>query len=121
MRRKRYALLSNTQRRFIVKLFATFVLALTTLAFNAAAEEYKGIVADSHCAKSQPEKINSPDHAKCAASCIKGGAKAVLVTPEGKVYNLDKQEKAVPLAGQKVTVDGKLDGDTIKVTSIEKS
>ena len=102
-----------------MKLFATSVLALTVLSCAALAEEFKGTIADSHCAASQVGKVISPDHAKCAAACIKKGAEAVLVTDEGKVYKLDDQKKATPHAGEKVTVDGKLDGDTIKVASIE--
>ena len=102
-----------------MKLFATFVLGLTVAAGAALAEEYKGFIADSHCAASQGAKAASADHAKCAAGCIKKGADAVLVTPEGKVYKLDDQKKATPHAGEKVTVDGKLDGDTIKVEKIE--
>jgi hypothetical protein len=101
-----------------VKPFATFVL-LVLCAAAAAAGEYKGTIADSHCATTQGAKAASADHAKCAEACIKKGAAAVLVTEEGKVYKLDDQKKATPLAGKKVTVDGKLDGDTIKVEKIE--
>jgi hypothetical protein len=104
-----------------VKFILTLVLALSVFAFAAAAEEFKGVVADSHCAKAQPSKVTSPEHAKCAEKCIKGGAKAVLVTEDGKVYNLDDQQKAVPHAGKKVTVNGTLDGDTIKLSSIQAS
>ena len=100
-----------------MKLFATFVLSLTVAAV-ALAGEFKGTIADSHCATSKGAEAASPDHAKCAESCIKKGAAAVLVTPEGKVYKLDDQKQATPLAGKKVTVDGKLEGDTIKIDKI---
>ena len=101
-----------------MKRIALIVLALAVCSFAALAEEFTGVVADSHCAASQPSKVMDPSHADCAAGCIKKGAKAVLVTEAGKVYQLDDQAKAVPHAGHKVTIDGKLDGDTIKVSSV---
>ena len=103
-----------------MKLFATSVLALTVLSCAALAEEFKGTIADSHCAASQVGKVISPDHAKCAAACIKKGAEAVLVTDEGKVYKLDDQKKGHPprrREGHRGRQAG--DGDTIKVASIE--
>ena len=102
-----------------MKRFVFFVLALALLAVSAAAEEFQGYIADSKCAAKMGAKTASEKHADCAASCIKAGAQAVLVTPEGKVYKLDDQAKAVKLAGKKATVTGKLEGDTIKVDEIK--
>jgi hypothetical protein len=53
--------------------------------------------------------------------CMKGDSPAVLVTDDGKVYQFTDQTKAVPLAGEKVTVSGKLDGDTITISKIKAS
>ncbi len=48
------------------------------------------------------------------------GSKYVLAdTAAKKVYNLSDQEKPKQFAGEKVKVTGTLEGDTIKVTSIE--
>lgn len=99
-----------------MKTLAVFVLALTFLAGAAAAEEFKGYIADSHCAK--PGKTIGADHATCAQACIKKGADAVLATEAGKVYKLSNQEEAKKHAGHKVTVTGKLEGDTIQVEKI---
>ena len=36
-----------------------------------------------------------------------------------RAYQLDNQKKAAQFAGQKVTVTGKLDGDSIQVNKIQ--
>lgn len=100
-----------------MKAAAVFVLGLTFLAGAAFAEEFKGFIADSHCAK--PGKTIGADHANCAQACIKKGADAVLAADGGKVYKLSNQAEAKKHAGHKVTVTGKLEGDTIKVESIK--
>lgn len=94
-------------------------LAVAFFASSALAEEFQGYIADAKCAAKQGAKIASEKHADCAAACIKAGAKAVLVTPEGKVYQLDDQTKVVKHAGHKVTVTGQADGDTIKVDEVK--
>jgi len=100
------------------RLAVSFSLGISLFAFAAMAQEFKGVIADSHCAAMKGAKAAQSD-ASCVRSCIKGGAKAVLVTPDGKIYKLSDQEKAVEHAGQKVTVEGKLQGDTITVESIK--
>jgi hypothetical protein len=55
----------------------------------------------------------------CAERCIKRGDAVVLVTDEGKIYKLDNQAKVLEHAGQKVTVSGKIDGETIAVESVK--
>jgi hypothetical protein len=89
------------------------------LAAGAFAAEYTGYIADAKCAAKQGAKAASEKHANCAAACIKGGEKAVLVTEDGKVYAIANQEKVVEHAGHKVTVNGKLDGETITVESVK--
>jgi hypothetical protein len=98
---------------------AVIVLLAMGLGMAAMAEEVSGYIADSNCAAKQGAKAASDGHAECAAKCIKGGAAAVLVTPEGKVYKLDDQDKVKEHAGHKVTVSGTVDGGSIKVESIK--
>lgn len=90
-----------------------------SLTMIAAAEEFTGYIADANCAAKQGAKAASDAHAGCAQGCIKKGAAAVLVTPEGKVYKLADQAKVTDHAGHKVTINGKLDGDTIQVDSVK--
>ena len=94
----------------------TFLLAL---GMTAMAEEWTGYISDSSCAHKQTAKAATDDHAGCAKGCIKRGDKAVLVTPDGKIYNIANQDKVVEHAGQKVTVQGTADGDNITVTEVK--
>ena len=87
-------------------------------AMSAMAAEWTGYIADASCAGKTPDKVASEGHAACAARCIKGGAAAVFVS-EGKVYKISNQDKVVEHAGQKVTLSGTMDGDTIMVESVK--
>jgi hypothetical protein len=101
-----------------------FVLGFTfvsALAMTAMAAEFTGYVADAGCtAKQGAAKVAADGHAGCAKSCIKRGDKAVLVTPEGKVYQVSNQDKVVEHAGQKVTLVGDADGDSITVSEVKE-
>ena len=87
-------------------------------AMAAMAADWTGYIADATCAGKTPDKVESEDHAACAARCIKGGAPAVFVS-DGKVYKISNQDKVVAHAGHKVTISGTMDGDTIKVDSVK--
>jgi hypothetical protein len=43
-----------------------------------------------------------------------------MVTDEGQIYKIADQDKVTEYAGQKVTITGKMDGDSIKVDSVKK-
>ncbi|HTQ56039.1 MAG TPA: hypothetical protein VMI94_16340 [Bryobacteraceae bacterium] len=94
----------------------TFVLALAMTAMGA---EVSGYISDSTCAHKQGAKAAGDGHAGCAKSCIKRGDKAVLVTPEGKIYSITNQDKVTEHAGQKVTLVGNVEGDSITVTEVK--
>jgi len=85
------------------------------LAASGLAAEFKGFVEDTKCSTNPAMK----DDADCAKKCIKGGSPAVLVTDDGKIYKIDNQAMIVDHAGTKVTVNGKLNGDTITVASVK--
>ncbi len=55
----------------------------------------------------------------CAKSCMGNGEKAVFVTEDGKIYNIPAQDKVKDVAGKKVTITGKMDGDSIDVESVK--
>ncbi len=84
-------------------------------ALSAFGASMTGIVADSKCAAAG--KANTEAHADCAAKCIKGGAAMVFVVDD-KVYTVSNPDKLTEKIGKKVTVDGKVDGDKITVTSV---
>ena len=90
---------------------------LTVFAFCAAsamAADVTGYIIDKSCSG----KKEMMGDESCAQRCIGRGSPAVLATDDGKVYNISNQDKAVPMAGKKVTVTGKMDGDTITVDTI---
>ena len=100
----------------------------TTFSFGAKADKaYTGEIMDSTCAKMGNHdagyKLTGTSTAKdCTEACVKSGAKYVLYNASTKtVYELDNQEKAKDLAGQKVMVEGTLDHatKTIHVDTIQ--
>lgn len=103
------------------KLFAGSLLCVALGAAALSAEEITGYVSDSHCGVKH--NMVSEKNTKCVKDmCIKGGAEPVLVS-NGKVMKFDaaSKEKAVAMAGENVKVSGTVDGDTIKVDSIDKA
>ncbi|HUO30329.1 MAG TPA: DUF5818 domain-containing protein [Bryobacteraceae bacterium] len=99
-----------------------FVLGFTFLsamAMTAMGAEFSGYISDAGCAQKQGAKVASEGHAGCAKGCIKRGDKAVLVTSEGKVYNITNQDKVVSHAGEKVTVEGTASGDDLTVKEVK--
>ncbi|MGO4881979.1 MAG: DUF5818 domain-containing protein [Bryobacteraceae bacterium] len=96
------------------------LLGFTFASALAMAAEFSGYISDAGCvAKQGAAKTAADSHAGCAKSCIKRGDKAVLVTPEGKVYTIANQDKVVDHAGQKVTLVGEADGDNITVSEVK--
>lgn len=100
-----------------MKKIALSVLGVSLLAFTASAAEMTGYISDAKCAK-DPAKAASDAHAACAQGCAKKGAALVFVS-DGKVYKIDDQSKVADHAGHKVTITGKVDGDTLKVDSVK--
>src|SRR3974390_352174 len=95
---------------------ALAVLGLAAgLSGRAFAADITGYIIDKQCAGIAKMRGDEA----CATKCIKGGSPAVLVTDDGKVYNISEQDKVVPNAGKKVTLTGKLTGDTISVDKVK--
>lgn len=82
---------------------------------SAMAAEFSGYIIDKNCASKKAMWGNEA----CAQSCMKRGAPAVLATEDGKVYAITEQDKVKDLAGKKVTITGKAEGDTISVESVK--
>jgi len=101
------------------RLTGLLILALALSTVSLFAADWTGYIADASCAAKKGE---DPGHASCAKSCIGKGQAAVLASG-GKVFQLDKQEEAKKLAGEKVVVKGTAseDGTAIKVESITKA
>jgi hypothetical protein len=95
----------------VKKLLVVFGLAT----ISAMAADVTGYIVDKNCA-SKKEMLG--DEA-CAKRCIGRGTPAVLATEDGKIYAIANQDKVKEVAGKKVTVTGKVDGDSITVESVK--
>lgn len=92
-----------------------FLMLFVFCALSAMAGEWTGYISDSKCGA----KGSKEAHAKCAESCVKGGASPVFVTEDGKVLKVDDTAKVMDHVGHKVTVTGEIDGDTLKVDTVK--
>jgi len=76
-----------------------------------------GYIVDLACAKrGKGMWTNAP----CVERCVRDGDKVVLVTEDGKIFQISNQDKITADSyGQVVTLTGKTDGDTITVESLK--
>jgi hypothetical protein len=96
----------------------TMMLA-SMCAASAMAETMTGFIGDSQC---KHDGSTAKDVA-CTKACIqKKGADAVFVS-DGKVMTFDaaSEAQAKKMAGEKVTIDGSVVGDTVTINSIKKA
>lgn len=105
------------QKEDVMKKTLTLAALTLGISYGAMAADITGYVIDEKCSS----KAAMRGDAACADKCIKAGSPAVLVTDEGKIYKLTDQAKVVPHAGMKVTVSGKMAGDTIAVETIKNA
>jgi hypothetical protein len=84
----------------------------------AADQSWTGTVSDSHCGVNH--STPSAEAAKCVEKCVAGGAKYVLVS-NGKVYQVDSQDKFQGMGGKQVKVTGTLSDDTITVSDVAEA
>ncbi|HWZ96333.1 MAG TPA: hypothetical protein VN025_01090 [Candidatus Dormibacteraeota bacterium] len=99
--------------------FATLTAATLFAATLAMAADgsWTGWISDSQCGvKGANDKAG-----ECTTKCVKEhGAKYVFVNDaDKKVYAIDAQDKVAAHAGHHVTVKGSVDGDSLKLTSID--
>jgi hypothetical protein len=83
------------------------------------ADTFNGQVSDAMCGAKHMMAGNA---AECTRACIAKGSKYALVVGD-KVYTLDTKNKSAldslnKLAGEQATVTGKLNGETIEVSSV---
>jgi hypothetical protein len=99
--------------RFAAALAAMFFAATLTMAADGT---WTGYITDSKCGA----KAAHDGSRECTISCVKSGAKYVFVNDvDKKVYVVDEQDKVAEHAGHHVTVKGTVEGDTLKLQSIE--
>src|SRR5690349_8399946 len=91
---------------------AVMIGLLLSAAALARAEQLTGFLSDAKCGAGG--KGGAAAHAACAKKCVEAGQAVVLVTAD-KVYKISNQDKVKGHVGEKVQVEGKVDGDTIEV------
>jgi hypothetical protein len=92
-------------------------LALSAVVGSAQSNQtFTGTVSDAMCGAHHMMQGKTP--AQCTRECVKQGSDFALVSG-GKVYTLKGDKSQFDkLAGQNVTIKGKVDGTTITVDSI---
>jgi len=76
-----------------------------------------GYIVDLMCAKRGKGMWTN---VQCIERCLRDGDKLVLVTEEGKVFQISNQDKVTPESyGQVVTLMGKTEGESITIDSIK--
>ena len=85
-------------------------------AVSAFGAEWTGYISETKCGAAHVD--GSEKSVACVKSCIKAGAKPVLIA-DGKVIKIANTDKVgADLYGHKVKLDGKLDGDTVTIESV---
>lgn len=106
-----------------------FAFALLSLCSAVSfAEDFKGYVSDQKCAAhgasaaKASDWVNPQAFPACAQKCVKAGSPVVFVTDDNKVLKLDADstKKAMPHVGERVSLSGKVENDTLKIDKIAK-
>lgn len=100
-------------------LVLAMLLSASSLLAAGKGQAFTGEVSDSMCGAKHMMEGSAAD---CTRACVKKGSNYALVVGD-KVYTLNAADKASQeeldkLAGEKATVMGKADGDTIAVSSV---
>lgn len=89
-----------------------------SFAFSGGDTHVKGVIEDSSCASSKHQMGMGADRVACVKKCMKMGSKAVLVSSDGKVYQISNQKSVMNHLGKDVEVDGIVTNDSIQVDKI---
>ena len=103
---------------------ASIPFCLAMAAGDPTADQvFVGFLTDTECGPNHaPMRARGDmgaDDKECTLKCVAKGATFGFVDAERKhFFQLDDQEKARPFAGEKVRITGRMEGDSILVTSI---
>lgn len=102
------------------KLILASALTMSLCSLGAFADPMTGYISESHCGAAHSSVSDA--NTKCVEKCLKGGSDPVLVS-DGKVIKIaaDSKDKAAAMAGKEVKIDGTMDGDMLKISSIEEA
>jgi hypothetical protein len=82
----------------------------------ASEQSFPGMITDSQCG-ARHNRYSGKRPADCARMCVRNGSKYLLVNGDQKNFLQGSEPALDHLAGQRATVTGTLNGDTIKVSS----
>jgi hypothetical protein len=95
------------------------MLLVVVLCFAAAYAmdkgKWTGFISDDDCGV----KGNNKEHAACARSCVKRGAKPVFVVGD-KVYAISNPKKVEKFIGDEVTITGTITDDVLEIDTVKK-
>ena len=94
-----------------------FTVTFVALALSAWAGEWKGTISDAKCGAKHADASDKSQG--CVKACVKGGSAAVFITEDGKVLKIHNADAVADHLGHKVTLTGKLDGDSVHVDSVK--
>ena len=105
-----------------MKSFAALALAALLISgLNLVAAEkgkWTGWLSDAKCAANGAKA----SHKGCSVKCVEGGQPVVFVQDsDKKIFKLDGAEKVKSLIGDKVVLEGALEGETITISSAAKA
>src|SRR5262245_22009692 len=104
-------------KSFIGLFLAVLLMSGLTLVAGEKGK-WTGWLSDAKCAANGAKAA----HKGCTIKCVEGGQPVVFVQDsDKKVFKLDGEEKVKSLIGDKVVLEGALEGETIKVTSAAKA
>jgi len=105
-----------------MKRFGAFALAAFLISglnlISGEKGKWTGWLSDAKCAANGAKAA----HKGCSIKCVESGQPVVFVQDsDKKVFKLEGAEKVKSLVGDKVVLEGSLDGETIKVASAAKA
>jgi hypothetical protein len=84
----------------------------------SAGQVFSGVVTDSRCGAKHSQD-SAPDPAECIRSCVRHGAKYMLIDGESSYILAGTPAVLDGLAGQRARIQGALDGAVLSVTAAE--
>ncbi|MCZ2151398.1 MAG: hypothetical protein LC126_26940 [Bryobacterales bacterium] len=94
------------------------IAMLSLFSMSAFAASWTGYISESHCGAKHAD--GSDGSIKCVTGCVKGKGAAPVFVVGDKVLKLDAAStgKVMDHLGRKVTINGKLAGDTVTIDSV---
>ncbi len=92
---------------------------LALFAMSAFAADWTGYISDAGCGAKHSD--GSEKSMKCVSGCVKGKGAAPVFVVGDKVYKIDdgSKSKVMDHLGHKVTVSGKMTGETVSIDSVK--